>query len=93
MTGSMPTRLETIFDSNGYASETINEVLVACDTAGNKLGYAFNVNYIQGYGGDITFTVGIKNDGTVNGVSILEINETAGSWYECGKSAHSSVCR
>lgn len=70
--------VRSYLDSNGYASETINEVLVARDTAGNKLGYAFNVTTSEGYGGDITFTVGIKNDGTVNGVSILEINETAG---------------
>lgn len=65
-------------DSNGYEAETINEVLVASDASGNVLGYAFNVTTSEGYGGDITLTVGIRNDGTVNGVSILEINETAG---------------
>lgn len=32
----------------------------------------------EGYGGDIKITVGIKADGTVNGISILSINETAG---------------
>ena len=32
----------------------------------------------QGYGGDITFTLGIRNDGTVNGYEILSISETAG---------------
>ena len=29
-------------------------------------------------GGDITFTMGIANDGTLNGISILDISETAG---------------
>ena len=32
----------------------------------------------EGYGGDIKITVGITKDGTVNGVSILSISETAG---------------
>lgn len=65
-------------DNNGYEAETINEAYVACDASGNELGYAFSVTTSEGYGGDITFTVGIRNDGTVNGISILEINETAG---------------
>ena len=32
----------------------------------------------EGYGGDIQITVGITSDGTVNGISILSISETAG---------------
>ena len=32
----------------------------------------------DGYGGDITLSVGVKNDGTVNGYETLTINETAG---------------
>ena len=32
----------------------------------------------QGYGGDIQVTVGVTKDGTVSGVSILSISETAG---------------
>ena len=31
-----------------------------------------------GYGGDITFSVGITNEGVVNGYSITDISETAG---------------
>ena len=37
-----------------------------------------NITTTQGYGGDITFTLGIRNDGTVNGYEILSISETAG---------------
>lgn len=33
----------------------------------------------QGYGGDIQITVGVTKDGTVSGVSILSISETAGA--------------
>ena len=32
----------------------------------------------EGYGGDIQITVGVTKDGTVSGVSILSISETAG---------------
>ena len=31
-----------------------------------------------GYGGDITFSMGITNDGVMNGYSITDISETAG---------------
>ena len=44
----------------------------------NVLGYVITVTNHEGYGGDIQFSVGIRNDGTVNGVSILDIAETAG---------------
>ena len=32
----------------------------------------------EGYGGDIQFSVGVRTDGTLNGMSILSISETAG---------------
>ena len=32
----------------------------------------------EGYGGDIRFSMGVQNDGTLNGISILSIGETAG---------------
>lgn len=41
-------------------------------------GYVITTTDKEGYGGDIQITVGIKADGTVNGVSILSISETAG---------------
>ena len=50
----------------------------AVDTSGEALGYIFNVTTAEGYGGDISLTVGIQADGTVNGYSVLSISETAG---------------
>lgn len=41
-------------------------------------GYVVTVTDSEGYGGDIQITVGITSDGTVSGVSILSISETAG---------------
>ena len=67
-----------VLDAAGYDQESIDEVLEAVDDSNNVLGYVFAVTTKEGYGGDIKFTVGIRNDGTVNGVSILSINETAG---------------
>jgi len=67
-----------ILDDAGYDAETIDELLTAVDDSKNALGYVFVVTTKEGYGGDIQFAVGIKNDGTVNGISILSINETAG---------------
>ena len=50
----------------------------AVDKNGDLLGYAFTVVSGEGYGGDIRFSMGVKEDGTVTGLSILSISETAG---------------
>lgn len=62
----------------GFSQETIDEVMEAQDASGAVLGYVITVTTKEGYGGDIRFTVGITKDGTVNGIAILEIAETAG---------------
>ncbi len=41
-------------------------------------GYVITTTDKEGYGGDIQITVGITADGTVSGISILSISETAG---------------
>ena len=43
-----------------------------------RQGYVITTTDKEGYGGDIQITVGITSDGTVNGISILSISETAG---------------
>lgn len=62
----------------GFEGVTVENVLHAADENGNSLGYVLTVTSHEGYGGDITFTMGICNDGTLNGISILSISETAG---------------
>ena len=52
---------------------TVDEVCEAADK-----GYVVTVTDKEGYGGDIKITVGVTKDGTVSGVSILSISETAG---------------
>ncbi len=62
----------------GYSSETIDNCVKALDASGNVLGYVTTVTTSSGYGGEITFSVGITNDGIINGYSITSIAETAG---------------
>ena len=60
------------------ASATINEVSAAMAEDGTKVGYVLDITTHEGYNGDIQFTMGIRMDGTVNGISILSIAETPG---------------
>lgn len=62
----------------GFESDTISGVVCAMDSNKKPVGLVLTVVSKEGYGGDITFTVGILKDGTVNGISILSISETAG---------------
>ena len=75
------TLIQTIrdqLDQEGYKAQSIEEVMRAEDQSGETLGYAFTVVTSEGYGGDIQFSMGVQNDGTLNGISILFIGETAG---------------
>ncbi len=63
---------------NGYADDDIIACLAVKDKSGNELGYVVTVTSHAGYGGDITFSMGISNDGVLNGYSITDISETAG---------------
>ena len=55
----------------------INEVVEAKEN-GETVGYVVTTTTSEGYGGEIQISVGILKDGTVNGVAILSIGETAG---------------
>ncbi|MCR4989499.1 MAG: FMN-binding protein [Lachnospiraceae bacterium] len=66
------------WQSMGFSEVDINKTLVAKDSSGNALGYVIDITSHAGYGGDIEFTMGITNEGVLNGISILNIKETAG---------------
>ncbi len=55
----------------------VNGTIDEARTVGD-MGYVVTATDKDGFGGSIKVTVGITSDGTVNGVSILSINETAG---------------
>lgn len=69
---------QAAWNENGLEAVEIENVLKALGTDGSLLGYVLTVTSHEGYGGDITFTMGIAADGTLNGISILDISETAG---------------
>ncbi len=62
----------------GFESDDITEVVIGKDKSGTDIGYVITVVSHEGYAGDITLSVGILTDGTVKGVEILTIGETAG---------------
>ena len=61
----------------GYDAD-IDEVMSVRDGSGNFIGYVLTVTDHEGYGGDIQFAMGVRLDGTLNGISFLSIGETAG---------------
>ncbi len=61
----------------GYDAD-IDEVMDVKDKTGNHIGYVLTVTDHEGYGGDIQFAMGVREDGTLNGISFLSIGETAG---------------
>ncbi len=69
----------SVLEEAGFAAAdvTVDEVMEA-QKEGQVAGYVMTVTDHQGYGGDIQIAVGIQKDGTVNGISILSISETAG---------------
>lgn len=56
----------------------IGTIFCARDNAGAALGYVVETSSREGYGGSIVLYVGVRMDGTLNDVSILEISETPG---------------
>ena len=60
----------------------IGSVYRALDGAGKALGYVVQSTSTQGYGGNIVLYLGVRNDGTLNDISILEISETPGLGME-----------
>lgn len=67
-----------VLSDAGYPNQDIDSVVSAVGAGGESLGYVIGVLSHEGYGGDISLSVGIRNDGTVNGFEILSISETAG---------------
>jgi len=69
---------DSILDSAQFSNESISEVLAAKDSNGNILGYVLTVVTGEGYGGNISVAMGVSNEGTLKGIEILSISETAG---------------
>lgn len=62
----------------GYTAVTLNEAVRAFDADGKELGMIITVTDADGYGGNIKMTLGVDVSGTITGLEILDISETAG---------------
>ncbi|MEE1027327.1 MAG: RnfABCDGE type electron transport complex subunit G [Agathobacter sp.] len=71
------TQADKILQDAEY-KDVINDIQSALSKDGEVLGYVITVTAKDGSQGSITFSVGIRNDGTVNGYSITDIAETPG---------------
>lgn len=72
------TLTDALVSENAGNGVKIGKVYEACDAAGDVLGYVVESASGEGYGGTIDLYLGVTNDGTLNGISILEISETVG---------------
>lgn len=71
-----------VLSQGGYEKDVIQEVKLARDAGGNSLGYVMTVVSKEAYGGELQIAMGIRMDGTVNGISFLSISETMGLGME-----------
>ncbi len=70
--------VQEILNAGGFSGASVNACVQAVDESGSSLGYVLTVTTHEGYAGDIQYMLGIRNDGTLNGMSILSIAETPG---------------
>lgn len=78
-------KIEQVLADAGISGADIDELMAAKDASGALLGYVITVTDHEGYGGDIQFSMGITNEGTLNGISLLSISETAGLGMRAGE--------
>ena len=84
--------LSNYLKENGYSESTayINDVVEAKSNSEESLGYVITATDKNGYGGDITFTLGITSDGVINGIAFLTLDETAGMGMKAKDNAFKS---
>ena len=63
---------------SGYSSDAVTGVVEGLDDSGEIVGYVISVESSEAYDGPLSLSVGIAADGTVKGVEMLSISETAG---------------
>ena len=60
-----------------------SEVMVAEDANGAVVGYVMSVIAKEGYGGDISLTIGVDMTGTITAIEVISQSETAGLGANC----------
>lgn len=62
-----------------------SEVMVAEDGNKTPVGYVMSVIAKEGYGGDISLTLGVDMSGTITAIEVISQSETAGLGANCTK--------
>lgn len=62
----------------GFGNITVDECATGVDASGSPMGYVVTATSGDGYGGNITVSVGVTTGGEVKGIEFLSIGETAG---------------
>lgn len=62
----------------GFGKVTVDNCVTGVDASGAMVGHVVTATSKDGYGGDITVSVGMDSDGTVTGIAFLVLTETAG---------------
>ena len=73
-------------DLSGYKpddSVKLGEVKTALDKDKKVIGWVMTLTSPKGYGGDIKIAIGVKDNGTLNAMTVLEMSETAGLGAKC----------
>ena len=64
--------------AQGFGNVTVDKVVDAKDASGEVIGHIINATSKEGFGGAISISAGIQEDGTLNGIAFLSISESAG---------------
>ena len=62
----------------GFGNVQVDECATGTDASGSAMGYVVTATSGDGYGGNITVSVGVTADGEVKGIEFLTLAETAG---------------
>ena len=68
-----------------FGNVSVDECATDMDASGVAIGYVVTATSKDGYGGDVTVSVGITTDGEVKGIEFLTLNETAGLGMNASK--------
>lgn len=78
VSGFSSSKATALVKKKGYDKDTVDEVMEAKDSSGKSIGYVITLTSSAGYGGNITFSMGIDKKGNMTKYSITSISETAG---------------
>lgn len=90
----------TAFEEDSTLTEKMNaatpegavfsEIMAAKDANGTLVGYVMSVIAKEGYGGDITLTLGVDMTGTITAIEVISQSETAGLGANCTQDSFKS---